>query len=176
MMFLNLLSVNQIKKIKMKKSNPLWILALSVVFILIILNIVMSMKISEYEEKVNHSDTNLQENFSFKGKSETGEECPDAKGGLENAFLQVKYFYSSFCPWCAREEPILQKLVKNYGNLIHIKWYNINNCPDSVEKYKVNGVPTFVFSTTTNQTEYSHYGFIYEKDLMKLLCNITGGC
>ena len=159
----------------MKKNNPLWILAIITIFLLVILNLVFSVKSSEYKEKLNSLETYNPVNVSLE-KTETGEECPDAKGGSEDAFLQIKYFYSKFCPWCKREEPILQKLTKKYSNLIHIGWYNINNCPGLAEKYKVSGVPTLVFSTINNQTEYSHYGFVYEKDLMKLMCDVTGGC
>ncbi len=110
-----------------KKNNPLWILAVLMVFVLVILNIVMSIRISEYKkEKVNYNMNNST-NPLFEGKIETEKKCPDAEGGFEDASLQVKYFYSKFCPWCIKEEPILQKLVKNYGNFIHIDWYNINN-------------------------------------------------
>ena len=157
----------------MKKSNPLWILAILSIFVLIILNIVMSLRISEQKEKIT---INISKNLSSQGKIETGEECPDAYGGFDESLLQVKYFYSRFCPWCIREEPILQRLVKDYGALIYIEWYNINDCQELVNKYKVGGVPTSVFSTYNNQTEYSHYGFIYEEDLMKLMCDVSGGC
>lgn len=160
----------------MKKSNTIWVLAVVLIFVILILNIVMFVRVSEYKEKVSFLEVNNSNNISFEGKVETRESCPDAEGGMENAFLQVKYFYSRFCPWCIKEEPILQKLVRNYGNLIHIEWYNIKNCPESVDKYKVSGVPTLVFSTITNKTEYSHYGFVYEKDLMKLMCDVSGGC
>lgn len=160
----------------MNKSSPLWILAIVLVFVIIILNLVMAMRISEQKEKLSNLRINKSINSSFEEKIKTKEKCPDAKGGSENAYLHVKYFYSKFCPWCIKEEPILQKIVKNYGDHIHVIWYNINNCPELVEKYKVSGVPTFIFSTFNNQTEYSHYGFIPEEDLMKLMCDVTGVC
>lgn len=157
----------------MKKSNPVWVLAIIIIFLLLVLNLVMFVRTNEYEEKLKSLQNG---NVSFKGKVETGEKCPDAEGGLNESFVHIKYFYSKFCPWCIKEEPILQKLVKNYGNLIHIEWYNVNNCPGLVEEYKVSGVPTLVFKTVNNQTEYSHYGFVPEKDIMKLMCDVTGGC
>ena len=159
----------------MKKNNPIWILAIIAIFLLVILNLVFSIKSSDYKEKLNSLGADNPINVSLE-KTETGEECPDAKGGSENAFLQIKYFYSKFCPWCVREEPILQKIAKEYGNIAHIEWFDINNCPEITGKYEVSGVPTLVFSTINNQTEYSHYGFVYEKDLMKLMCDVTGGC
>lgn len=160
----------------MKKNSPVWIIAILLISLLLIFNFVLFTKKSEYADKLGSSETNNTNDMLFKGKTETGEKCPDAEGGSKEAFLQVKYFYSDFCPWCKKEEPILQKLAKSYGNLVHIGWYNIKNCPDQVEKYKVNGVPTLVFSAADNPAEYSHYGFTYEKDLIKLICDVTGGC
>lgn len=157
----------------MRKNNPLWILAILLIFILVIFNIVMSMKISEHNNKIN---INISRNLSSQGKIETGEKCPDAYGGFDESPLQIKYFYSQFCPWCIKEEPILQKLVKDYGTIVRIKWYNINECPELVKKYKVSGVPTLIFNVVNNQTEYSHYGFVPEKDIMKLVCDVTGEC
>ena len=157
----------------MKKNNPLWILAIIAIFVLVILNTVISIKKYEYSKKYESS----KELISVKqGKTDTGKNCPDAEAGFDSAFLQVKYFYSVYCPWCDREEPILQKLAENYSNLIYITWYNIEDCQELVDKYRVSGVPTFVFSTYGNYSEYTHYGFIYEKDLTKLVCDVTGGC
>lgn len=159
----------------MKKNSILWTVAIISIFILVILNIVMFIKGTEYNEKLEPLKEDVSINNLFR-KTETGINCPDAEGGLDKAFLQMKYFYSEFCPWCKKEEPILQRLVENYGNLIHIEWYNVNSCPELVNKYRVSGVPTFVFSANNNQTEYAHYGFIYEKDFVKLLCDVTGSC
>jgi len=160
----------------MKKSNPLWISAIMLIFITIIANTIMSTRISEYKEELDSIADNSTKNISFEGKVKTNEPCPDAKGGLDSAVLQVKYFYSKFCAWCMKEEPILQRLVKNQGNLVNIKWYNVRSCPELAAKYRISGVPTFVFSTPNNQTEYSHYGFIYEKDLKSMVCDVSGGC
>jgi len=180
MIFSSLLPATQIKEKgrAMNKNNPLWIMAIAFIFILLIFNLALFTKKYESAGKLGPPETNnlAGANTSLKGKTETTVKCPDAEGGDKNAFLQIKYFYSDFCPWCIKEEPILQKLVKDYGNFVYISWYNINTCPDLVEKYKVSGVPTLVFSTTDNQAEYSHYGFTYEKDLKKLICDVTGGC
>lgn len=158
----------------MKKNSPMWILVIVAIFVLFVLNIVMSIRTSEYEEMLESLNKTI--NASFTGKTKTGEDCPDAIGGSEEALLQVKYFYSPFCPWCIKEEPILQKMSSEYGKLIHIRWYNVNNCQELAQQYRVSGVPTLVFSTLNNQTEYSHYGFTAEKDLMKLMCDVSGGC
>ena len=158
----------------MKKNNPLWILAIVIISVLLILNIVIFKDIDTYKKKLE--SINNSDNILFESKTETGEKCPDSAGGFEKAFLQIRYFYSDYCPWCRKEEPILQRLVKEHGDSVNIRWYNIDDCSELVNEYKISGVPTFVFNTFGNNTEYAHYGFIYEKDLIKLMCDITGGC
>jgi len=157
----------------MKKDNPIWIFAVIVAFILLVLNVVFSMKITETQESLVELRTDVPANFS---KTSLQGECPDSVGGHENAYLQIKYFYSDFCLWCRKEEPILQRLVADYGGLFNISWINTNSCPKDADKYKISGVPTFVFSSSDALKEYSHYGFIHEKDLKKLVCDVTGGC
>jgi len=169
----------------MRKSSPIWIIAVVALFIFLIINLVLYIKIIEYKSKTN-SISIRQElrdksyfseyNLSFEGKTDTDEECPDAKGGSEDAYLHIKYFYTRFCPWCKKEEPILNRLVEDYGNLVHIDWYDLNRCGELGNQYQVSGVPTLVFKTKNNESEYLHYGFIYEKDLKKLVCDVTGGC
>ena len=157
----------------MRKSNFVWIFAITVIFILLVLNFVFSIKISETKESlVDLNSTEVGVDFA---KTAAQSECPDSFGGNEQSYLRIKYFYSDFCPWCKREEPILQKLVSEYGNLVYIEWININSCSEDVDKYKIGGVPTFVFSAS-DEKEYSHYGFIYENDLKKLICDVSGGC
>lgn len=159
----------------MKKSNLIWIFAITAIFILLILNFVFSIKISE--TKKNLVDLNSTElSINLTRKITLLSKCPDSAGGNNNSYLRIKYFYSDFCPWCKKEEPILQKMIGEYGELIYIEWININSCHTYVEKYQVNGVPTLVFSTSNEQNEYSHYGFTYESDLRKLICDVTGGC
>ncbi len=158
----------------MKKSNPIWILVIIVIFILLILNITLSTKIFEQKKNI-YDDKKTKKNDSYK-KISLQSTCPDSVGGNNQSYLRIKYFYSDFCPWCIKEEPILQKLVEEYGNLVYIEWFGTGFCSEKANRYKVSGVPTFVFSVKDEDKEYSHYGFIYEKDLRKLICDVTGGC
>ena len=157
----------------MNQRNPLWMTIIVLIFILAVLNIVMNIRVGEYISQLGVNDSAANQLLK---KSLTGESCPDSTGGSENAYLRIKYFYSKYCPWCTREEPILQEIVEKYGNLVQVSWYDVNKCPELVAEYKVSGVPTTIFHTFDNETEYSHYGFIYKKDLRKLVCDVTGGC
>jgi thiol-disulfide isomerase/thioredoxin len=157
----------------MKKDNPIWIITIVIIFLLVVLNIVFSTKINEIKDyQINSS--NQEVNISKKINLPTT--CPDSSGGNSGSYLRIKYFYSDYCPWCRKEEPILKELVAADGNLVYIEWINIDSCHNETVKYNVGGVPTFVFSTSDGEKEYSHYGFIYKKDLRKLICDVTGGC
>lgn len=156
-----------------RKSNPIWIFAIITIFVLLILNIAFSTKILETKKSLINLETKSDFNFT---KIALQSKCPDSAGGDINSYLRIKYFYSDYCAWCKKEDPILQKLVSEYGHSIYIEWFNIAYCPEETDKYSVSGVPTFIFSTSDANNEYSHYGFIYEKDLKKLICDVVGEC
>ena len=86
-------------------------------FIFVVLNAVFSLKIAEIKGSLAELSVEADFNFSKKGLQS---KCPDSAGGDDQSYLRIKYFYSDYCPWCKREEPILQKLTRNYGNLIYI--------------------------------------------------------
>lgn len=96
----------------MNKSNPIWILAMIIILLLFVVNVVLFVERYEYDEKLTSLSIKNFNNSLFSKKTETGKECPDAEGGLKNAYIHVKYFYSKFCPWCIKEEPILQKISR----------------------------------------------------------------
>ncbi len=162
------------------KKRKSYFTAIKVILVLFLVGLTISLnsKIKEYEK--NLENEYIIEGFkaSFTKKIESNKnDCPNAIGGNEDAYLRIKYFTSPFCPWCIREESILKELLKEHGNLFNIRWYDVNSCREEVEKYKVGGVPTFVFSTSDEEEkEYSHYGFIYKEDLKELICNVTGSC
>lgn len=160
----------------MKKEIYTTIGIIAIILVLIV-NIVLAFKIVEYKGLIKYQVSNFTSNTNFTKKIELNKkDCPDAIGGNPNAYLKMKYFYTPFCPWCRKEEPILRELLAEKGLLFSLGWYDLRYCSEEVEKYKVSGVPTFVFSTYNSTKEYTHYGFIYKEDLNKLICNVTGGC
>ena len=158
----------------MKKNSPLWVFAIIVIFILVILNLVFSIRISETKKSLTELNSSIHVNLSKKITLQS--KCPDSSGGNDKAYLRIKYFYTDYCPWCKKQEPILQKMINEYGHLIYIEWFNTFHCQEIAGNYSVSGVPTLVFSTSEENKEYSHYGFTYEKDLIKLICDVSGGC
>jgi len=165
------------KKNTNKKRNHLFIILSIAVVAAIIWNLVLSTKISEYRSEVTKVLKNTEsENNSEWAKVSTGEICPSSEGGVNDAPVQMKYFYTDYCPWCMKEEKILKDILKTKGDLIHVEWFNIDECSLTSEIYEVSGVPTFVFSRFGNRTEYQHSGFVYKKDIERLICDITGKC
>lgn len=158
----------------MKKNSSLWAFAIIAIFIFVVLNLVFSMKIFETKKSLTELNSSIDVNSTKKITLQS--KCPDSSGGDNKAYLRIKYFYTDYCPWCKKQEPILQKMVSEYGHLIYIEWFNTLHCPEVAGNYSISGVPTLVFSTSDKNKEYSHYGFIYEKDLKKLICEVTGGC
>lgn len=87
-------------------------------------------------------------------------QCPDTIQGSQEADLRIKYFYSPFCPYCWKEEPILRDMLTSYGNSLSLERYDIRYCKDEVAKYRVSGTPSFVFILKNESKEFPSYGFI----------------
>ena len=87
-------------------------------------------------------------------------ECPNIIQGNVDANFKIKYFYSPFCPYCWKQEPILRNALKTYGDSFNLERYDIRYCKDEVAKYKVSGTPSFVFVLKNESKEFPSYGFI----------------
>ena len=102
--------------------------------------------------------------------------CPGARAGNPEALLRIKYFYNGFCPWCIKQEPVLNELLSIYDNIVYIQWYNFEECGADAEKYNVVGVPSFVFSKKGDDKFYTGYGYISKEEFEKYICEVYGGC
>ena len=98
--------------------------------------------------------------ISFKKGSIGSAECPDAIQGNVNANFKIKYFYSPFCHYCWKQEPILRDALKTHGNSFSLERYDIRYCKNEVARYKVSGTPSFVFILKNESKEFPSYGFI----------------
>jgi thiol-disulfide isomerase/thioredoxin len=112
-------------------------------------------------------------NFSLGADRKT---CPYEVEGNLDADLVIKYIDSPYCVYCWLEEPILNRLVETKGDSFRLERYDIRYCNEIVEKYRFSGTPSFVFSMEDGTKEFLHYGFIGEKDLSNVICEITGDC
>ncbi len=98
--------------------------------------------------------------IGFKKGSIGSAECPDTIQGNVNANFKIKYFYSPFCLYCWKQEPILRDMLKTYGSSFSLERYDIRYCKEEVVKYKVSGTPSFVFVLRNESKEFPSYGFI----------------
>lgn len=109
--------------------------------------------------------------LGFKKGSIGSAECPNIIEGNLDADLKIKYFYSPFCPYCWKEEPILKEMLDKHGNAFSLERYDIRYCDKEVDKYKIMGTPAFVFSKNGEDKEFKQPGFISKKQLEKIILN-----
>ena len=107
--------------------------------------------------------------LGFKNGTLGSAECPDIIRGNPEADLQIKYFYSPFCPHCWKEEPIFKDILDKHGNTFSLETYDIRYCKEETDKYKVIGAPTFVFSNNNENKEVKQHGFLSEEQLKEII-------
>jgi len=163
----------------MSKKSKKRIRSLTIIFIIaIFVNISIAVFIYQYKVKLNNliiqksDEVNLD--FGEIKKLEVNG-CPDAVAGNKKSVFNIKYFYSDFCGWCKRQDPILKRLLKEKGNLFSIEYFNIDNCEKEFIRYGAIRVPTLVFKVI-GVDEIIHPSFVYKKDLENLICKANGGC
>jgi len=167
-----------IKSISYFSYNKRTISLTTILIIAIIVNISIAVIVHQYKTKLNNlSIKNSYEvslDFSEIKKLEVNG-CPNAVAGNKESVFKIKYFYSDFCGWCKRQDPILNQLLKEKGNLFSLEFFNIDDCEREFMRYEAIRVPTLVFKVN-GFDEIIHPSFIYKKDLKKLICKANGGC
>ena len=79
-------------------------------------------------------------------------------GGAGGKKLNIIMIYAPWCGWSKKALPDFEKLYKNFngktinGTLVQIIKYNSEVDTDMVEKYEVEGFPTFIMEKITTQT------------------------
>jgi len=140
----------------------------------------LSIAVLLYEYRVALDDLfipNISETSPEFSEIKTLEEsaCPSAVAGNNKSFFNIKYFYSDFCPWCKRQESILDELLKEKGNLFSLEFFNIDDCETDFIDAGATRVPTFVFEIAGFEA-ITHSSFVYKTDLENLLCKAYGDC
>lgn len=161
------------------KKNIRKIKTLTVILIIaIFINISIAVIIYQYKAELNNliirNSDGVSLDFSEINKLEE-KGCPDAIAGNKDSVFNIKYFYSDFCGWCKRQEPILNQLLNDKGNLFYLEFFNIGNCEKDFIQYGAIRVPTMVFKVN-GFDEIIHPSFVYKKDLENLICKANGGC
>jgi len=105
----------------------------------------------------------------------SAQECPSKVEGDQNASLKIEYFWQRYCAYCAMQEPLLTKLVKEYKDIFFVEHYDIKSCREGVLKYAVSGTPTMIF-THDHIPQKVTRGYIDEVALKQIICEFTGKC
>ncbi len=111
--------------------------------------------------------------LALKKGSIGAKECPDIIQGNEKANLKIKYFYSPFCPYCWKSEPILREAINSKGNLFSLERYDVRYCDNEVIRYKVSGTPSYVFILKNESKEFVSYGYIPKEKLMDTILKLS---
>lgn len=112
----------------------------------------------------------------FSQKIDLGEKnCPNTKAGNPEAPLKFKVFESQTCPYCVAQNKVLEQILPEYGDLFYGEWYELSSCPEEAQKYRISGVPTFIF-TAQGVEKPSAYGFLDKQQLVDYLCKVSEQC
>lgn len=151
------------------------------VTLFIAFNLFLRLKIKTTSEAVRELDASLSKPprvivAAFTKKIDLGEKlCPSAKAGNPNAPLMIKLFESETCPFCTAQNQVLDELLPEYGDLFYVEWYPVVTCSKEAERYRVSGVPTFVFNAAGREKPPA-YGFLDKEQLRNYFCGVSGRC
>ncbi|MCH8003231.1 MAG: thioredoxin family protein [Nanoarchaeota archaeon] len=161
-----------------KKSNKRTTSLTIILIIAIFVNISIAVIIYQYKAELNNliTQNSNEVSFDFSEINKLEEKgCPDAIAGNKESVFNIKYFYSDFCAWCKKQDPILKQLLKEKGNLFSLEFFNIDNCEKEFIQYGAIRVPTLILKVN-GFDEIIHPSFVYKKDLENLICKANDGC
>lgn len=76
-------------------------------------------------------------------------------------------FYAIWCDPCKIIDPIIEEIDKEYKDKITILKANVDNCPNSAQKFNIMSIPTIVFMNENKKVVYQNVGFHSKEALMK---------
>lgn len=161
------------------KKVPLFLVLAVVVFVGFI--VYLNLKIKDTKQELTQIEKTATKPprkvpAEFTKKIELGEKkCPSIKAGDPNAPLKFKIFESETCPYCVAENKVIYELLPEYGDLFYGEWYQVIDCQKESERYKISGVPTFVF-TAAGIEKPSAYGFLDKQQLVDYICRVSQQC
>ena len=161
------------------KKTPLFLVILVTLFIGF--NVYMNLNIKNISQDITQIEKAADKpprvvNSEFSKKIELGEKsCPNIKAGNPDAPLKFKVFESETCPYCVAQNKVLDQILPEYGDLFYGEWYGLDSCGDDAQKYKIFGVPTFIF-TAKGREKPPAYGFLDKQQLTDYICKVSEQC
>lgn len=161
------------------KKTPLFLVVLVTLFIGF--NVYMNLSIKNTSQEIAQIEKAAEKsprvvNAEFSKKIELGEKsCPNIKAGSPDAPLKFKVFESETCPYCVAQNKVFDQILPEYGDLFYGEWYGLDSCSEDAQKYKISGVPTFIF-TAQGVEKPPAYGFLDKQQLTDYICKVSGQC
>lgn len=69
----------------------------------------------------------------------------------------------------------MDELLPRYGDLFYGEWYEVTDCPQESQRYKISGVPTFIFNAKGVEKDPA-YGFLDKQQLIDYICRVSEQC
>lgn len=144
-------------------------------------NVYLNLKIQRANQELSQVQSQAQKSprvvsAEFAKKVDLGEKsCPSIKAGNSNAPIKFKLFESETCPYCVAQNKVIDELLPEYGDLFYGEWYQVIDCQNESEQYKIAGVPTFVFNSKGVEKEPA-YGFLDKQQLIDYICRVSEQC
>ena len=69
------------------------------------------------------------------------------------ATVEITDFYATWCGPCKQQAPILDAIVKKYGDRVKLVRVDIDQEPQKAGEYGVTAVPTLVFESSNGKKE-----------------------
>jgi len=161
------------------KKTPLFLVVLVTLFIgfNVYLNLGIkntSQEITQIEKAADKPPRVVVAEFSK--KIELGEKnCPNIKAGNPDAPLKFKVFESETCPYCVAQNKVLDQILPEHGDHFYGEWYGLDSCGEDAQKYKISGVPTFIFNAKGIEKPPA-YGFLDKQQLTDYICKVGEQC
>lgn len=161
------------------KKTPLFLVVLVTLFIGF--NVYMNLSIKNTSQDIAQIEKMADKppwivTAEFSKKIELGEKsCPNIKAGNPDAPLKFKVFESETCPYCVAQNKVFDQILPEYGDLFYGEWYGLDSCSEDAQKYKILGVPTFIF-TAKGVEKPPAYGFLDKQQLVGYICRVNGQC
>ena len=99
--------------------------------------------------------------------------CQSAKSCADEKTVAAKVTFvelgSVNCIPCKAMQPVMKAIEADFGEQIHVVFYDVKDDPSMAKKYKIGLIPTQVFLDENGQEFHRHEGFYPEAEIKKIL-------
>ncbi|MCR5453357.1 MAG: thioredoxin family protein [Bacteroidales bacterium] len=85
-------------------------------------------------------------------------------------------FGATWCSWCQKQKPVLQKIQQVYGSSLQTFYVDVDNCPQAVSIFDEiqEGIPCLIFVNPETGEYEAINGYLSESDFKQELNELFG--